>query len=121
MNLHIRVPVAPEFLSDVLETALYGAIDYWCAKAKVHQEVVQGTKLIMSIDVREEGETEFHEITHASMVEAIQKICENEVTVTEEIRSSIYAAVTENDAGQIDATAADVIVQVAALGEIVYG
>ena len=123
MDLHIKVPVAPEFLSDILETALYGGIDYWCANVKVHKTKISAdTRLVTGIEVLpDEDAAEYLHVTYQSMVEAIQKLCENRVQVNDQIRQAIYAAVTENDAGQIDATAADVIVQVAAFDEIVYG
>lgn len=120
-DLHVKVPVTDQLVSNIFETALHDSIDYWCEEIGVASVKVNGETRIQSLSVREEDEDLTIIVTASMVVEAIQKLLEGEVKVNNEIKSSIYKAVTENDAGYIDATAADVIVQVAAFNEIVYG
>lgn len=120
MDLHIRVPVMPQLVSDILETAVAGGIDYWLSRITVarNKQLDQIENILVKPDERD---SDFKLIDHPTAVYAIQRLLEGEVEVSETIKQSIYQAVVENDASYIDADGADVIVQVAAFGEIVYG
>lgn len=57
----------------------------------------------------------------AKLAEGVQKLLDGTVGVSSGHRAQLLLAVTENDAGQVDADLADCIVQAAVLGELRYG
>lgn len=114
--------VAPrnEFISDILETALFGAIQYWATVVKVARNEQDQIIGIALTDHVEEGQ-QILKVTQVSINQAIKKVIDPEFEVREDIQDAIARASRRNDAGDIDAEAADVLVQAALFNEIVYG
>lgn len=136
-----------EFLSRVLETAVEGACSYWAdvsadpSEESVRNEGVRDFDL--SDYIEEDAEASRDDeggiaYTEASFLvskdptqggtldlqgvaDAIERIVSGEVDVPPAIREIILAAVEDGDASDIDAEAADCIVQVGLFDEIVYG
>ncbi len=134
--------LADAFLAQILETAVDGACSYW---ADVSAEDVSGRgdpDGARDYDLSDyiegdDSESDAPYYTAASFLvlkdstqggtldlegiaDAIERIAGGEVEVAPAIREIIIAAVRDNDASDIDAEAADCIVQVGLFDEIVY-
>lgn len=120
MQITTNHELSRHFISDIFETAQYSAIDYWCEYSAIHRSDTDPT-IITQMNVREEDEPDIIRISHDMVGKAIQSLIDGTVQVNSLTRSDILRAVLEDDTGYIDADAADVIIQVAALGEIRYG
>lgn len=104
------------FLTDILVTAVEGGINYW---AIVEGYQHSGEPADRKVVVRHpEGVAQ---VTLRDIVLAVRKIINKRVPVTPYIRDILVEADKTLDAGDIDAEVADVVVQVAAFGKIVYG
>ena len=112
MQVTLDFQLNHENFIDVVDTACYGAIEYWADEV----EYAAGT---LSISC-EEG-AEVHDIEAADVAKAMIKIIEGKVSICDSIKSDVTSAIKEDDYGYIDSYAADAIVQIACFGEIVYG
>ena len=108
-----------EFLKDILSTALYG-IGYWAdvrTMADDDNECVKSSRFVYDMD---DPSTKWR--FDADLVEiGIAKVLSPGFLIADEVLKSILWANHMNDAGEIDIIGADVIIQAATLGEIVYG
>ncbi len=95
---------------DVIEMASYG-IGYWASSAVVDEDAK--TYTVTEGDFEGRGDTETFVLTWQALRVAANKLIRFSVPVNRDILASIV----NND---VDATAADVIVQVAAFGEVRY-
>jgi hypothetical protein len=135
--------LSDEFLSHVLETAAQGGCAYWADVEVVDQDSETADHINRDraeLDYTEEEE-EGNEDEPAylavsflaskdpaqggtldleAVADAIERIASEEVEVPEPIREVIVTAVRDGDASEIDAEAADCIVQVGLFDEIVY-
>lgn len=103
-----------EFLTDIIDTAFEGGINYW---AEFSTEI--GSNKIRDYD--DEGPVgEWIEVTPGLVEKGIAAVKEPSFQVREDILTAILLSDRNNDAGEIDIEAADVIVQAAIFGEIVY-
>lgn len=104
-----------QFLADVLCTALEGGIGYWSECGMLKSDALG----YVSATLYPAEDDDFPEtvLTRESIQQGIEKVLSPDFRVNPQIR----AAIASGDAGQIDADAADVIVQAACFGEIVYG
>lgn len=132
-----------DFLSRVLETAVEGACSYWAdvtTDSGDDDEDSDGARDFNVSDYTEDGEDADESGRHYNaasflvskdptqggtldlfgIAEAIERIAEGEVDIPPAIREIILDAVRSGDADEIDAEAADVIVQVGLFDEIVY-
>ncbi|HYC43385.1 MAG TPA: hypothetical protein VEB70_10410 [Noviherbaspirillum sp.] len=133
-----------DFLSHVLETAVEGGCSYWADVSADSAGDDAGSDGARDFDVGDyvedpeaggEGERFY---TSASflvsgdasqggtldlqgLADAIERIAHGEVEVPPAIRAIILAAVQEGEPADIDAEAADCIVQIGLFDEIVYG
>lgn len=108
-----------QFLEDILNTALHG-IGYWAnvrTMADDDEERVKSSNFIYDMD---DPSTKW--VFDANLVETgIAKVLSPGFLITEDVLKSILWGNHMNDAGEIDIIGADVIIQAATLGEIVYG
>jgi len=132
-----------EFLSHVLETAVEGACAYWADVSADSAGDDAGADGARDFDVGDYGEDsddadeDERFYTSASFLvnkdpsqggtldlhgvaDAIERIVDGEADVPPAIREIIIDAVQEGDASDIDAEAADCIVQIGLFDEIVY-
>ena len=100
--VHLASTEWAEFYGDVIVTARYGAIGWalWRADGDARKTFTLDKELIRK---------------------GIAKVFDPGFEVREDIRKSVIDAYNTQDAGDIDAEAADVIVQAAVFGEIIYG
>lgn len=143
----MRHEIDEAFLARVLETAVEGACSYWAdVSAESSEESVrnEGKRDFdlsdyiedeVDADRDEEGAIAYTEASFLvskdpaqggtldlqGVADAIERIVSGEVEVPPAIREIILAAVEDGDASDIDAEAADCIVQVGLFDEIVYG
>ena len=109
------------FLRDVLTIALEGGIDYWAVGRRADRNP---DLTYNSIELRdsEDPEAEWKKVDGDSLKAAVLRIItDDDLKVAAHIKGEIAHAWATNDAGMIDATTSDVIVQIACFGEIVYG
>jgi hypothetical protein len=113
-----------EFYDDILITAVEGGIGYWCVGRNYQWSDEDQT----TIEVHEEeqsGDIDLGWIAldRAKIRHAVAVIMDrsNDLDLHESYRQRISEAYRENDAGEIDADDADVIVQVAVFGNVIYG
>lgn len=127
-----------EFLADIISTAIEGGIGYW-AETRHYQWVNNGVPQLVVIKAGYDPDLKFEdtravivdfegenpnterEITIDVIARGIAKIKDPKFRINKTLRGTILAADVENDAGEIDVEGADVIVQAALFGEIVYG
>lgn len=113
------VTEADQFSKDVIVTARCGAIGYWAQEVGYYASI--GAMMIDEFDEETGETTDSHVVNAASIREAINSILLGSVSVNRDIAMCIWQGNKDKDAGMIDADAADVIVQVACFGQIVYG
>jgi hypothetical protein len=123
-KVQIEMELKDAFLAAVLCTAIEGAIEYWASVPKdsvVSREDDYVSAKIVESEASTDGEDPKEKtIGYAELADGIRKaLLVN--PLDPDIRASILQAVCEDDAGFIDAQAADVIVQMAVFGELVYG
>lgn len=115
-KITVVAEVTPEFLTSIMEIAWEGGIDYWETQAPRFKLGPDGKPYLIVFG--EEGVP--CKVTHETLAKALQTVCAGRL-VRSDIANSVRLAVNENDAGHIDAEAADVLVQIAAFNDIVYG
>lgn len=138
-----RTAERTEFLGDIITTAVEGGTGYW-AQVSQYQwterdgSVRRGVGAVVTEgagagetratlhEMNDDGDgykAEGLDLTIDKVATAIGKLVRGEVKhyTAGTVFDSIKMANEENDAGEIDADGADVIAQVALLGEVVYG
>lgn len=109
------------YLEDVIITAIEaGAVDYWGQIKNYHW-----MKAPAGVMVREDlriglGHNEWVNVTPEVIKAAMDKIISGEVETNKYIIGACAAAVATKDSTDIDSEIADVIIQVAILGEVKY-
>ena len=100
-----------EFLDDIRITAFGGGINYWA--------VISGQKIK---EYDDEGPVGWWTTITPNLIEiGIALVKHPSFKVRDDILVAILLGDRNNDAGEIDSECADVIVQAAVFGEIVYG
>ena len=122
IKMEFGVCISDRDIDDILDTAMYG-INYWCDEAIpdgpyigkcAHEQVSRGGTL--KLHDAESGE--YYYLTQEKFIQGIKKYLENPTAgdflefVDHELRI---------DAGNVDIEIADVIIQYALFGEIVFG
>ena len=112
-----------EFLGDIIITAVEGGIGHWavCRGYDYEDPYVEIGEVDFDDPYAEYPEDEWRGIDINTIAKGIGRVKDPEFRVNDVIRKNVIAANTKNDAGMIDAESADVIVQAALFGEIVYG
>jgi len=139
ININIKRTLDDEFVSDVLITAFDGSVGacwYWAewsdglTPALVANNVDTGHSqrkewTCCFITEREEpgvyGSKTLYAVAGETIEQGIQRILNDDTLITPYIRQYVLTAVLEGDAGEIDAEAADCIVQIGLFNKIVFG
>ena len=108
-NIGNRSPERLEFLADILSTAVEGGVNYWCEVSGYRWDDAGTARALLT---RRGGDR--HELTPDVIARGLGRV------LAEEGFADIREANRDNDAGMIDAEGADVIVQAALFGEVVY-
>lgn len=121
----MHAQLSDQNITDMLDAAGYG-IAYWAARATVDEEARTYTVLPLE-DPVEDKEPEQIVVTFGQIADAFDKLLNNDPKlVGSYVHKYFLYAYADRDshgieAGHIDAEAADVLVQVAVFGEVVYG
>lgn len=141
-----RTKEREQFLADIIVGAVEGGCSYWARSVAYRwSDEAPATTRVLLIDMEQEEEfygevnaleaelgrkvklAEADALTGASLVtidtvaKGLGKIKRNEVKLNSTLKKEILLGDSENDGGYIDADGADVIVQAAIFGEVVYG
>ncbi len=106
-----------QYLDDILTTAVEGGIGYW----SVGRNYVWSDDGPTSVEIREDGEDIWHTVDRSTIRKGMKILLSGATSVHESYLQTLRQANRDNDAGDIDAEIADMIVQVGVLGDVVYG
>ncbi len=109
--------ITKEQFLDLVDTAGY-SIGYWADRAEVHWGSAADAKYSVWED---DDDNTRHDITPGMVERAMVDIYTGKVPVGRGILDSVTSAIMQEEYGDVDGDAADVIIQVAAFGEVVYG
>jgi hypothetical protein len=141
-----RSPERQQFLADVITTGVEGGIGYWARvidrKRSLDLDWLEITVVEWESAIDELGLSPYsydqlddvtegstladawiHHVDRDKVASAIRRIIKpgSDISLAEDYVERIALANRLNDAGEIDALDADAIIQVAALGDVVYG
>ena len=127
-NTPARTPERIGFLSDCIITAVEGGTGYWAevrnykwSEDTVHHRMLDATVELRSEIPRTDEPEPWFKVNLDTIDLGIQRLQSADFRVNPNLMGLILAANRDNDAGDIDADAADCIVQAALFGELVYG
>lgn len=136
IEITLKHTLDDEFVSDILITAFDGGVGacwYWCEPDRTDGSFL-GTQESESLDtqwtecriaVEDETGPEDAVVRHTVNAEVIrlgiQRLLDRSDIVAPYIRDYVLSAVAEQDAGHVDAEAADAIVQAGLFDTLVYG
>jgi hypothetical protein len=108
-----------QYLDDILTTAVEGGIGYW----SVGRKYVWSDDGPASVEIKQDDEDDdtWHLVDRSAIRKGIAMVLSGEAKVHESYAQTLRRAERELDAGEIDGELADIIVQAAILGEVVYG
>ena len=113
--VNIQLVPSHEFLADIVCTALCGGIGHWaCCNSEIDWQGETACTLIPSEDPED---FEQKTLTHESIIKGMQTLIDSE----HHDAATIIQALSDDDAGYIDAGIADNIVQAGLLGELTFG
>lgn len=114
-----------KMLNDVIVTAVEGGTGYWAAALKYdpgYGESALSYDTPASVFLCEEDGDVVALLNPQTVKLAMLAIRDRqEINVADRFRSECAVALATNDAGECDSDTADVIAQVVAFGEVVYG
>ena len=115
----ISFVVSAEDIDDIMSTALDGGITYWCGRAEVVGEYLGE---YASEQISRGGALKLHDIEGDGVFElTLDKFLVGLRLWIENERAFALTKAGRLDIGQIDAAAADLIIQYALFNDIVYG
>ena len=131
IKVEVDLVVKREDIGDIICTALYGAITYWCPKVTVNGERLSDIELAEHLweggeisfweDEDETGENLVeHKVNLEKFINAIKAYIEGDYTYSASILTS-EGDKMELECGNVDADVADCICQLACFGDLVYG
>ena len=129
-TVSLALPVTPQMVDSILCGVIESGLDEWFSWSGITQypdPELPNIPCYQSAMCTEwdgdEGETigEPKLIDGPALAEAIQKILSGQIQLSTKMTGYIASAIREDDPGQIDADAADCIVQVAMFNELRYG
>lgn len=119
-----------EFIADIIVTAVEGGTGYWACVSEYRHECPNADVYAVLHENDEDGEIENDRysakalrLDRQSVAHALHRIESHESIqyLDGNVRDHLRDASRKNDATNIDAGDADIIAQLAVLGEIVYG
>lgn len=109
------------FAADVLTTALQGGIDYWACAEHLQADDEGNTVIAYLTDSTGENYEDLPKYVDLDVIRLGIKRALKVGSCRQDIRETILTAVASDDVGQIDAEAADVIVQLGLFDDVVFG
>ena len=122
-----RQAIPDQLCADVLSTALEGGIGYWAGASKIQRTEGDNWQYVSAElhDTEAEGDDEpafgTAVVDYAKIRTGIDRILRGEVQVNADIRGAIESDVRDPEGGNIDADAADCIVQAGLFNAILFG
>ena len=123
MKIELEVVITNEDIDDIMCSALEGGINYWCCKAEVvgehlaeycSEQISRGGKLRLY----DSEEYKVYELTRDKFMKGLQMYFSKPVT-------GDFLDFTDHglhlDTGNVDAAAADSIIQYALFDDVIYG
>jgi hypothetical protein len=129
-SITINIELTDQFCSDIMCTALEGGIGYWAQADKIVQSDEEDCMLhyvSCKLAALNDDETDFdwsnpYTLDFNAIRRGVERVLHPDFSVRSDIRGWILADLCDQErGGMIDSEAADVIVQAALFGEIVYG
>lgn len=115
--------ITDQNIDDILITGLEGGINYWCGKVTVKNDDYKGADL--ASDSVSKGATlilmDAEDLSNTSKIDKPKILKAIERYINEYNCTIIDLENKEIDCGQVDATVADIIIQLAAFEEVIYG
>lgn len=121
--MKIEVELTDEFIDSVLVTAFdgsYGGCWYWCRPFGWNWVTTDEEKLWLSCRVQDSEDDHVFTVDRAAVERGIKRILSGEVGIRSDLHAQVAESVSSGDP-DIDADAADCIVQAGVLGKLVYG
>ena len=126
-TIQTKQEVSDEILASTIIVAVEGATGYWAQVSDYRgdQWETNPAQVRATLHEIDESTGESEKVGKVLDIDAvavgIQRILNGEVPIATYIENYILEALRDNDAGHIDAEAADCIAQAALLGELRYG
>ncbi|MFN8758834.1 MAG: hypothetical protein ACK5XA_08500 [Tagaea sp.] len=117
ITITVSHTVSDQTIRDIKTTAAEGGIDYWSEIEKYDFDA--GVLKVITDDPIEGDGDKVYDVTDDVIKLGIERALAE--SKGRDWESAIRRGVAADDAGEIDAEAADVIVQLGLFGEIVYG
>lgn len=121
IKVTMEIVVTDQDIDDMMVTALEGGITYWCGEAEVVGDYLGE---YASDQISRGGKLRLHDIESDDVWELDkEKFLKGLTSWIQNSSNMMYAVDDEGqiDAGNIDAADIDEIVQIAAMGEVVFG
>lgn len=127
-SVNITIDITERMVSDILISALdnpYGGARYWVQNVRVKsndaEDILDEIWYSATFEDSYGDHNPKYFVNGEKVIAAIQDILNQNVTTSQIICDTLSKAIREDDAGYVDADVADVVLQVAVLGEITYG
>lgn len=125
-SINVTLEVTQQFLLDVLTTIVESPFTLWSwdgiEVVNIDRDSdLNVTKLTIRFDDPRNDAKRERTLDTGQVLLGIQRNLEGRMNLDPTIVGYIMSGAKDNDAGHIDAIAADAILQAAALGELVYG
>lgn len=127
-SVNITIDITERMVSDILISALdnpYGGARYWVQNVRVKgndaKDILDEIWYSATFEDSYGDHNPKYFVNGEKVIAAIQNILNQNVTTSQVICDTLSKAIREDDAGYVDADVADVVLQVAVLGEITYG
>ncbi len=129
VKININVEIKDEDIDEIVCTALEVGINYWCNSAQIGEktyygkyasdQISRGGTLIISVDEPFE-EQETYTLTKAKLINGITQYIKDPDMIYNILTRGKEKGIYEIDCCQIDATIADIIVQNALFGDLIF-
>lgn len=131
MEMTTKLTAREQFLRDVLCIALEGGIGYWSRASKILRDGYRSDSKVMEPGFGDwtylgytlhDEEGKKHVVTVETVARGLKLLTQDtKISLRSDLRKAIMLANIQNDGGEIDADAADCIVQAGIFGDVVYG
>jgi len=113
MQVTIQTDISDNFIVNLIHTAGF-SIGYWAETAQLDQDN-------QTYMVKESESDDDFVITYRRIGKSIEELLAGKSDVRQSIIDYLRKAVTEDDASYVDSDVADVVIQWAIFGDVVYG
>jgi len=118
-----RAAQRERMLADILIGAIEGGTGYWATVSAYQHSGSAGetSATLHEIELSDPEHPDGREVSTETVQEGIQAVLDPYFRVCTDVRAAIAHADEEDDAGGLDAEAADAIVQAGLFGRLIYG